>query len=253
MDNRIGAQYYTIRDFCQTLNDFELSCKKVSQIGYKTVQLSGIGDFSGDDIKKILDKYNLTAICTHRPANNYLENIDEEIKFHKTIGCKICGLGAMPGFNASDETINEFIQNFKPVCQKLNENGLIFAYHNHAFEFEKKNGKYAFDILTNGIECENFKFILDVYWLAYAGINPAKFIRERKGKVACVHFKDLAVVNNAPCMAEIGQGNIDWDDVINACQESGVDFAIVEQDICKNDPFDSLKISYDFLKGKGFN
>ena len=42
MDKRIGAQYYTIRDFCQTLDDFEKSCEKVSKIGYKTVQLSAI-------------------------------------------------------------------------------------------------------------------------------------------------------------------------------------------------------------------
>ena len=47
MDKRIGAQYYTIRDFCGTLDDFDYSCKKISEIGYKTVQLSGIGDFSG--------------------------------------------------------------------------------------------------------------------------------------------------------------------------------------------------------------
>ena len=253
MDNRIGAQYYTIRDFCSTLEDFDKSCEKISQIGYKTVQLSGIGDFSGEDIKEILDKYNLTAVCTHRPAQNYLEHIEKEIEFHKAINCKICGLGAMPGLNVSDETIKEFINNFKPVCEKLGENGLIFAYHNHSFEFEKKNGEYAFDILTKGIECDNFRFILDVYWLSYAGINPAKFIRERKGKVACVHFKDLAIVDNTPCYSEIGQGNIDWDDVIEACKESSVEYALVEQDICKNNPFDSLKISYDFLKEKGFN
>ena len=35
MDKRIGAQYYTIRDFCQTLDDFEKSCEKVSTISKK--------------------------------------------------------------------------------------------------------------------------------------------------------------------------------------------------------------------------
>ena len=51
---QIGAQYYTIRDFCQTLEDFRESCKKVAEIGYKTVQLSGIGDFKAEEIKPIL-------------------------------------------------------------------------------------------------------------------------------------------------------------------------------------------------------
>ena len=59
MDNRIGAQFYTLRKCCKTLEDFDESCRKVSEIGYKVVQLSGIGDFSADEIKTVLDKYGL--------------------------------------------------------------------------------------------------------------------------------------------------------------------------------------------------
>ena len=129
---------------------------------------------------------------------------------------------------------------------------MIFAYHNHAFEFEKIDGKYVFDIINEKMSGDNFKFILDVYWLSYAGINPAKFIKKYKGKIACVHFKDLKIREKQPCIAEVGYGNIDWDDVISACMESDVEYALVEQDRCDGDPFDSLKMSYDFLKEKGF-
>ena len=83
MNKLIGAQYYTIRDFCQTLEDFRESCRKVREIGYKVVQLSGIGDFEGKDIKAVLDEFGLTCACTHRPPQNYLENIEKEIEFHK--------------------------------------------------------------------------------------------------------------------------------------------------------------------------
>lgn len=253
MDKHIGAQYYTIRDYCQTLEELDASCKKVSDIGYKTVQLSAIGNFSGSDVRKILDKYSLKAVCTHRPPDNYLNDIDGEIKYHKAIGCNVCGIGAMPGFNAKEKTINEFAQNFSTVCKKLNEAGLIFAYHNHAFEFEKVNGKYVFDIIDEGMNAENFKFILDVYWLSVAGINPAKFIREHKGKIECVHFKDMKIVEGTPKFAEVGCGNLDWDDIINACEEADVKYALVEQDSCDGDPFVSLSKSYSFLKNKGFN
>ena len=49
---KLGAQYFTIREFCQSLEDFDASCKKVADMGYSIVQLSGIGDFSGEDIRK---------------------------------------------------------------------------------------------------------------------------------------------------------------------------------------------------------
>ncbi len=250
MYKRIGAQYYTIREFCKTLEDFDASCKKIKEIGYKTVQLSGIGNFEGKDIRKILDKYSLVAVCTHRSAQNYLENIEKEIEFHKAIGCNIAGLGAMPGFNGQLFTIMDFCEKFTSVSEKLKEHGITFGYHNHAFEFEKIDGKYVFEIIMENVKSDNFKLILDVYWLAYAGINPAKFIREYSDKIACIHFKDLKIKENKPCFAEIGQGNLDWDEIISACKESSVGFALVEQDSCDGDPFDSLKISYDFLKEK---
>ena len=252
MDQRIGAQYYTIRDFCQTLPDFDSSCKKISEIGYKTVQLSGIGSFTGGEVKAVLDKYGLFPVCTHRAAQNYLEHLDDEIEFHKTIGCSIAGLGAMPGFGASEEIIRSFAADFRPVAERLAEHGITFAYHNHAFEFQKINGEFAFELLMKEMNVENFKLILDVYWLAVAGINPAKFIRAHKGRIACVHFKDLKVSGNAPVFAEIGQGNLDWDEILSACTDADVPYALVEQDVCDGDPFDSLKISYDYLCGKGF-
>jgi len=142
MDKRIGAQYYTIRDFCQTLDDFEKSCEKVSKIGYKTVQLSAIGDFDPNDIKTILDKNNLKAVCTHRPADNYLNNIEKEIEFHKIIGCDVAGLGAMPYGEATSGSVKRFIEEFSPVAERLGSEGLTFAYHNHCWEFMKEDGRF---------------------------------------------------------------------------------------------------------------
>ena len=53
--------------------------------------------------------------------------------------------------------------------------------------------------------------------------------------------------------AEVGQGNLDWDEIIAAAKDSSTEFALVEQDKCDGNPFDSLKISYDFLIEKGFD
>lgn len=258
MDKRIGAQYWTLRDYCQTLEDFDATCKKVREMGYKTVQLSGIGDFTAEEIKEVLDKHDLIPVCTHRSFKSYLENLDEVIKFHKTIGCKVCGIGELPDYDVNDavltiERLEEFGRDFTPVCEKLKESGLVFGYHNHAYEFAKIDGKRIFDIIFESVKSDNFKLILDVYWLAYAGINPAKFIRENKGKIACVHFKDLIIDVREQKYAEIGEGNLDWDDIIAACEEADIEWALVEQDECDGNPFDSLKISYDFLSGKGFN
>jgi len=252
MDKRIGMQYYTIRDFCQTLEDFDASCKKVSEIGYKLIQLSGTGNFEAKDIKKVLDKYGLSVVCTHRPPQNYVKNLAGEIEFHKTIGAKICGIGRMPDISAKREDIANFANTFRPIVEELKKNDLIFGYHNHAYEFAKTDGKHVFDIMHEEMASDNFKFILDVYWLACAGIDPAKFIRKHGDKIACVHFKDLKIVGNTPCYAKVGEGNLEWDEIIAACEAVDIPFALVEQDECDDDPFACIKESYQFLKNKGF-
>ena len=261
MDNRLGAQYYTLRDTCTTLEDFAETCRKVSEIGYKTVQLSGIGDFEAKDIKPILDLYNLEVVCTHRPPMNYLENIEKEIEYHKILDCKIAGIGGGGAFFKWDspetlaESVDAFIDKFNPVIDTLHKNGLVFGYHNHHFEFTRFGGIQPMEEILKKLDADKFKFILDVYWIAVTGMNPAKFIKEHKDRIACVHFKDIAMNPLKPSevtMFEIGYGNLDWDEIIEACEEANVQYALVEQDTCQRDPFESIKMSYDFLKGKGF-
>lgn len=250
MDKRIGAQYYTIRDFCQNIKDFDESCRKVAEIGYKTVQLSGIGKFDPSEIREITDKYSLESICTHRPAQEFTDSFEKLVEYHKITGCKYAGLGSMPGFNAKRETIDSFVKIYSDVAKNLKKEGLVLTYHNHAFEFEKMDGKYVFDIIAESVP--DMEFILDVYWLSYAGVNPVKFIKKYKDRIACIHFKDIHVVENQVGMCEVMEGNIDWDDVFDACEYANVRYAFVEQDTCSGDPFDSLRLSYNNLTTKGF-
>ncbi len=253
LDNRLGAQYYTIRDFVQNAEDFDASCKKIADIGYKTVQLSGIGDIPPEKIKESLDKYGLTAVCSHRPAKEYEESIDAVIAWHKTVGCDIAGIGVMPtGFEYDPEAVYAFAEKFSRIADRLHEAGLTFAYHNHSFEFMKMDGKYIFDVIAENTNPETFKFILDAYWVAYAGIDVVELIEKYGDRIAVIHLKDLAIEVNEAKISEVGNGNIKWGRIIDACNRCGVKYALVEQDTCKGDPFDSLKISYDYLTSNGW-
>ena len=53
--------------------------------------------------------------------------------------------------------------------------------------------------------------------------------------------------DNKPTFAEIGHGNLDWPRIVAAAKASGCEWYIVEQDRCDGDPFDSLKMSFDYI------
>lgn len=255
MDRRIGAQMFTIRDFCKTAEDLDASCKKLHDMGFELVQSSGVcTTLSGAELKEIYDRHSLTPVVTHRGYNEYTEDIDNMIKFHKDLGCPVAGMGAMPKELKEDmnlENLKKFISTVNKISEEMKKENITFAYHNHAFDWAKVDGKPIFEYFIE--ECD-VSFILDVYWLSFVGKDPADFI-DRIGKKAIIaHYKDLkANLNNTVEFCEVGNGLIDFDKVTAACDRAGTIAAFIEQDKCDGDPFESLKISRDYLVKKGFN
>jgi sugar phosphate isomerase/epimerase len=55
-------------------------------------------------------------------------------------------------------------------------------------------------------------------------------------------------------MAEIGEGNLNWSAIIDACDAAGVEYALVEQDqTYDRTPFEALEISYNNLREMGLS
>ena len=255
MDRRIGAQFYTLRDYIQNIEDFDTTCKKVAEMGYQIIQISGT-PLPAKEMREVIDQYGLKTVVTHRGFPDFVKDVDEIIEYNQILGSEFCGVGSMPfEYTKSQEALEEFIEKANQAAEKIQEAGMTFAYHNHAFEFIKWNGRTIMERLIEGLDAEKVSFIVDTYWLQYGGVNPAAFIRRLGKRAAVLHFKDYAMVPGEfqkQTMAEVGQGNLDWDDIFAACEEAGAKWALVEQDVCAGSPFDSMKLSYDFLKAKGF-
>lgn len=253
MDKRIGAQFYTLREYTRTISDFEETCRKVRDIGYQIVQISGT-PLGAAEMKKVLDAYGLEVVTTHRSFDDFQNNLEEIMDYNRTLGCKLCGIGSMPGWaRESGENLGRFLKEAGQIAARLRKEGLYFGYHNHAFEFAKVDGAYIMDRLLQETDPDNFRFIADTYWIQVGGMDPASFLEKLGGRAMAVHFKDLKVnTDNTTEMAEVGEGNLDWDNIARVCEKTGVKWALVEQDTCRRDPFLSMKMSYTYLVGKGF-
>jgi sugar phosphate isomerase/epimerase len=244
---QIAAQLYTVRDFAKTAEELEQTLSKIKQIGYTAVQVSGIGPIPPAQVKEIADRLGLAICATHIPYNRLVNDLPAVIEEHLSWNCKYVGIGSLP---AESRTTSEgyiaFAKQFTEIGRKLAEAGLKFVYHNHHFEFEKFDGVTGMDLLLQSSDA-NFGFELDLYWVQAGGANPVEWIRKLDGRIQAIHFKDMAIVKSTAVFAEIGEGNLDWTSIIQACRETGVEWYIVEQDTCLRDPFESLAISYKYL------
>ena len=151
-------------------------------------------------------------------------------------------------YRGSLEGVRAFIKDFSVAAKKINEEGLSFAYHNHAFEFEDLGGVHTFDLLLEEFPALNF--ILDTYWVKYGGYDYLSYIKTiGKERMQNGHFKDMKEAPRGkivPC----GEGIIDFKPVIKLCDELSIPNALVEQDSAPKtgDSYGQMKISFDNLK-----
>lgn len=245
---KIGAQFYTIREFCKNTADFAESLKKIADIGYKTVQISGTCDFDAEWLKAELNKNGLECVLTHT-ATDKLENETEKTAHdHDIFNCKYIGLGWY-GFSNPECNTADFARRYMPVAKALANCGKYFMYHNHDGEFAKEDGVLILDRLAELFAPEEMGFTLDTYWIQKGGGDPAQWIEKLSGRVPCIHLKDYAY---GGVMSVIGEGNINFDRVFEKAESSGTEYMLVEQDDCNGeDPFDCLKRSYKYLHSLG--
>jgi len=251
----VAAQLYTIREFTRTPEDVEKSMKKIKEIGYNAVQVSGFGPIEPERVKDIMDKEGLKICATHIGFNLMQENLDAVIKQHKLWDCKYVGVGSMPNeYRESREGYVRFAKEASDIARRLADEGLSFIYHNHNFEFVKFDGVTGMDILLEESDPDVFGFEIDTFWVQAGGANPVDWIYKVKGRMKVIHFKDMGVsAERQAIMTEVGEGNLNWKAIIKACQDTGVEWAPVEQDICQRNPFESLAISLKNLKALGLD
>lgn len=250
-DSAIAAQLYTLRDYTRTPAQIAETFRKVRAIGYEAVQLSGLGPISPEELKRIADDNGLTICATHVSYERLRDEFEAVVAEHTLWGCPYVGIGGLPESYRTAGGFALFAREASEVARRLKEHGLTFVYHNHSFELQKFGGRTGLQILYEESDPEVFASEIDTYWIQHGGGDPAWWIRRLKGRAPVVHLKDMAMEGSTQRFAEVGEGNLNWPAILEACREAGVRWYIVEQDVCPGDPFESLAISLRNLRAMG--
>ena len=254
-DHKIGAQMYTVRDSIQDLEGFVTSLQKLRAIGYRAVQVSGLGaDVDFNDAGKALQDTEMICAATHVGWDGLLNDIDTEIAKHKAWNCKHVAIGGLWGDEYQGaEGLKKFLDELPAVTEALAKEGMTFSYHNHNHEFARFDGKVWLESLYE--QAPDLNAELDVFWVQAGGADPVEWINKLAGRQPAIHFKDMAIkAPNEQIFAEVGEGNMNWQAIIEAAKKANVSWYFVEQDNCYGvDPFECLAISYRNLHSWGLS
>jgi sugar phosphate isomerase/epimerase len=252
MIGKVGLQLYTLRSFLKTETDIRSTLKKVKEIGYNTVQVSGLGPIEPKVLKEILNEFNLKASSSHIGYNNLINEPEKILEEAKLLGYETVACPSLPNELRNEAGYKKAAKELSKVGKFFYENGLILVYHNHAFELQRYNSGLGLEILFNESDPKYLQTEIDTYWIQFGGGDPAEWILRYKDRAPIVHIKDMAIRENKQIMIEIGNGNLNWPKIFEALKEAKTKWYMVEQDDTNElNPFESVKISLNNLKKMG--
>lgn len=247
---QVAAQMYTVRNYLKTPADISSSLQKIKAIGYPAVQASGLGPIEDDDLARRVQDAGLKLCATHEPARQILDDPQAVVARLRRLGCTYTAYPHPAGitFKSLDD-VRALARRLNEAGRVLHEAGMVLAYHNHQIEFQRIGGRTILETLFAETNPRYLQGEIDTYWVQYGGQNPAAWCRKLRGRLPLLHLKDFGITPDKQItFCEVGQGNLDWPEIIAEAEASGCRWFIVEQDSTPGDPFESLSRSFDYIR-----
>ncbi|RDV25595.1 sugar phosphate isomerase/epimerase [Alteromonas aestuariivivens] len=228
---QVGLQLYTLRDWMAA--SVPATLKMVSAVGYSEVEFAGYFDHSASEIRAILNGEGLRSPSAHFALDKMISDTSAILDAAQEVGHQYIVIPYL-----SKEQRGTHIDDYKKLAQQLNEigeackkAGIQLAYHNHDFEFERRQDQLPFDVLLDETEPGLVCMELDLYWTVKAGQDPMTYFNLHPGRFKLWHVKDMDANGE---FADVGTGNINFEAIFAQAEKAGVEHFYVERDRTDN-------------------
>lgn len=247
----VAAQLWTVRSLCGDARGFASTLAALRSIGYRSVELAGLGAIAPGEVKRILGDSGISACSAHLDSELLLANPGAAVEMLHAAGC---GYAAYPYPKNQDlsspEGVARLCGQLSAAAAVLHSAGITLAYHNHGIELQRQGGQTVLQIILERTDPKLVQVELDTYWLQAGGVDPAQWIERCAGRADLLHIKDYGIdPGGKPVCREIGAGNLDWKRIFLSAGKAGCRWHIVEQDDdwSSGDPVESLRTSWNNL------
>ncbi len=249
------VQMYSARSILNNGNYAEL-LKTIAQMGYTAVETASYDDglIYGDTpevFKEKVEAAGMKPLSAHVSRSLTREEMDKGdftaalewwdkcIDTHVKAGMKYL-VTPWIGLQQSLQDLQVYCDYLNEVGRRCKAAGLQYGYHNHAYEFEKVEGKVMFDYMLENTDPELVFFQMDVYWAVIGKASPVDYFHRYPGRFRMLHIKDEW---------EVGQsGMVGFDAIFKNAEKAGLQDFVVEIERYKHDDIlVSFRESADYL------
>ncbi|MDH6358226.1 sugar phosphate isomerase/epimerase [Parabacteroides sp. PF5-9] len=251
----LGLQIYSLQQ--ELYDNLPQRMKELKEMGYVNFELAGyskgkIGQVDFMEFKKMADDNGIKIVSSHVSPSiegqqmfapfsyDDVPKLKEDWKFkteeHQKLGCKFMIIPMfMPimSMKTSDE-VKQMCDYFNQLGEINKQAGIIFAYHNHNWEFNRVSvpgeqpsrnpfaptGKQIEDLMIEYTDPALVSFELDVYWTVRGSNDPLEYLKKHANRIKALHIKDTAVLGQS--------GLLNFENIFNQMYANGVKDFFVE-------------------------
>ena len=235
--SEISIQLYTTRKF----EPYENILNFFSQSGITNIELFGLESIDVDEFKTIMGSANISSRSTH-VSFEALKDTQNVIDRAKKLEINHVIVPAPPArkdaefkdtFQMDQSEWTAFGKNLSMHVNKFEDAGLTLGYHNHSYEFNPlPSGKLPIECMME--HNENLKFEIDLGWATAGGADPLPWIEKYSNKIIACHLKDFFSKDKDMLdhdnQSAIGDGFIDWSELISSIKKTNCQLYVLEHD-----------------------
>jgi sugar phosphate isomerase/epimerase len=238
--------------------DMPGTLEKIAETGFSGVELCRwfnwtdmFDKWTAAEIQEASKQAALEITGSHVPFFMILkERLDELTEFCGVVGMRFAVVASLPGeCFASKAALLETASVFNKAATILGPRGIRIGYHCHGNDFKAVEGAIPWEVLFDNTSPDVI-MQLDIGNARQGGADPIYYLKKYPGRATLVHLKEY---DPQTPPAAIGDGEIDWPEVMALCENLHQPvWYIIEQEEKLYNPWTSAERSLHYLHSIGW-
>jgi sugar phosphate isomerase/epimerase len=248
-----GVQTYTFRRSIG--NDPAKTLDTIKAMGFTEIEGGG-GRIAPEDFKKLCDERGISIPSTGADYGQLMRAPDSIVTRAKALGSKYVMCAWIPHEDGvlTFENAKKAVEDFNKAGKYLKENGLIFCYHAHGYEFQPYEEGTLLDYIFKNTNPEYVSFEMDIFWIQFGGGDPVALLKKYGDRWKLMHLKDmrkgitkdLTGGTSQENDVAFGTGQMDIPSILKEAKKVGIKHYFIEDE--SSNIIQQLPISIAYLK-----
>ncbi|HEY3404456.1 MAG TPA: sugar phosphate isomerase/epimerase [Ohtaekwangia sp.] len=248
----IGLQLHSLKN--QFTRDVPATLAKVKSFGVKEVELTETYGLQFPELIKLLAQNQLQVIsfgADFERLANFPQSVADDARSY---GAKfvVCSWIPHQGDTFSLEDAKKAVTVFNKAGRIMAQNGLLFCYHPHAYEFQSYEKGTYFDYLIKTFDTRYVYLKMDVFWIKQAGQDPLALLKKHSSRWILLNLKDRkkgtknSVTGHADPESSVvlGKGDVGIAEIMKEAKTLGIKHIFIDDESPKAEEQIPKSIAY---------